>query len=378
MGDAVLNLAKKLILLPSISPNDSGCQNILIERLKLIGFNIEPMNFYNTKNFWAWRGSIGKTIMFAGHTDVVTPGDIDKWNFPPFSATINNGYLYGRGASDMKGALAAMIISVERFIKKKPDYKGRISFLITSDEEGNGKYGTKKVVSILKKRNEMVDYCILGEPTSEIRLGDCIKNGRRGSMCAHLKVQGIQGHVAYPHLAKNPIHQVIPFMQDLLRLSLNDGHGIFPSSSIQVSHILSGDKKNNNVIPGNLEIIFNIRFSIFLGISKIQDLIIELIKKYSFKFVINWTVNAIPFYSNPSVLYNMLSKIIFFYTKLNTKLKTTGGTSDGRYLSIISKEIIEFGLKSSTIHQVNECVGISDLIVLSKIYEDLLFHVFDD
>lgn len=375
MYNEVLNLTKKLINIPSISPNDFGCQDILIKRLVACGFTIELINFQDTNNFWAYRGS-GKTVTFAGHTDVVIPGLLEKWIFPPFSASIKQNYLYGRGASDMKGALAAMCIATEQFISEYPKHVGRLSFLITSDEESSGKYGTKYVVNKLKKRNEIIDYCILGEPTSEKLLGDCIKNGRRGSICAHLTIQGVQGHVAYPLSAKNPIFQVAKFIQDLQNLSLDKKNNALPASTIQITHISSGTKTDNNVIPGILKLIFNIRFNAFLNIETIKKKILELLQKNNLNYSIKWKLNAMPFLVSSNFLIEKISKSILKYTNINTTVKVTGGTSDGRYLQKISKEIIEFGLCNYSIHKINEHVKISELFTLSKIYKNLLIELF--
>ncbi|VFP87918.1 Succinyl-diaminopimelate desuccinylase [Buchnera aphidicola (Cinara piceae)] len=371
----VLNLTRELINIPSISPKDLGCQDILIKRLQLLGFNIKRINFKDTNNFWAWRG-YGKTIMFLGHTDVVPEGNISAWKTPPFTSTICDGFLYGRGAVDMKGSIAAMLVAVENFIKKNPNYIGRISFLITSDEESTGKYGTKKVVSILEKMEEKINYCLVGEPTSENILGDCIKNGRRGSLSADLTIYGIQGHVAYPHFATNPIHASSPFLVELSTLSLDEGNDFFEPTSIQISKIYSDNKCTINMIPGELKIFFNIRFNSLITEKMIINRIKQLLQKYLIKYSISWVCHAKPFISPPSTFCNILSDCIYNCTNIIPNIKTNGGTSDGRFIFHLANETIEFGLLNSTIHQVNECVNINDLLKLQNIYFDVLNKLF--
>ncbi|AEH39652.1 succinyl-diaminopimelate desuccinylase [Buchnera aphidicola (Cinara tujafilina)] len=376
MHSSTLKLAQELINIPSISPNDLGCQDILIQRLLRCGFTVELINLKDTKNFWAWKGVGGKTLSFAGHTDVVPAGSIKKWNFPPFCATIKDGFLFGRGAADMKGALSAMVVAVEKFLIKKPIYSGRISFLITSDEESSGKYGTKHVVSVLKNRKELIDYCIIGEPTSEYVLGDCIKNGRRGSMSAKLTIYGVQGHIAYPHLAINPIHQSLPFLSELSKLSLDHGNSFFLPSQIQISNIQISKKYSSNMIPGSLNIEFNIRFNGILIDQKIQEIILELLKKYLLNYSIKWTIHAQPFYSNTNFLSKIVSESIFFNNNIIPNVNTSGGTSDGRFICNIANEIIELGLENCTIHKINECISIKNLHLLQKIYERILDNIF--
>lgn len=373
---STLKLAQKLINIPSLSPKDLGCQDILIKRLTRCGFTVEPINFKDTKNFWAWKkgkkGLEGKTVTFAGHTDVVPTGFIESWDFPPFCATIRNGFLFGRGAADMKGAIAAMIIAVENFLIKKPNFSGRISFLITSDEESSGRYGTKKVVSILKKRQEVIDYCIIGEPTSKKILGDCIKNGRRGSMSAKLIIYGVQGHIAYPHLAINPIHKSLPFLSELSSLSLDKGDHFFLPSQIQIYNIQICHVYSSNMIPGSFQVEFNIRFNTILKEKKIQEIIRILLQKHSLEYSITWTVHAHPFFSDTSFLSKIISESIYYINNITPRISTSGGTSDGRFICQIAKEVIEMGLENSTIHKINEHVKIKNLFLLEKIYEYIL------
>ncbi|VFP81361.1 succinyl-diaminopimelate desuccinylase [Buchnera aphidicola] len=375
MYTEVLNLTKKLVDIPSISPKDLGCQEILIKRLKLLGFNIERMNFKDTNNFWAWRG-YGKTITFLGHTDVVPEGDIFSWKTSPFISTISNGILYGRGAVDMKGSIAAMLVAVENFIKNNPNHKGRISFLITSDEESTGKYGTKKVVSILEKRGEKFNYCLVGEPTCENILGDCIKNGRRGSLSADLTIYGVQGHVAYPNLASNPIHLSAPFLVELSTLSLDKGNDFFDPTIIQISKVFSENNYTTNMIPGKLKVFFNIRFSSLITKKMIINSIKCLLHKYSIKYSISWICHAKPFISLPGTFCKILSNCIYEYTHIIPTFKTNGGTSDGRFIFHLSDETVEFGLLNSTIHKVNECVNLVDLLKLKNIYFNILNKLF--
>lgn len=374
MFTKVVHLAQELINIPSVSPNDLGCQEILIQRLQSCGFYIERMNFKDTKNFWAWRGT-GKNITFLGHTDVVPAGNIHDWNTPPFLSTIKDNVLFGRGAVDMKGAISAMIIAVESFIKKKPNHKGRISFLITSDEESSGLNGTKKIVSILKKRNESIHYCLVGEPTSEKILGDCIKNGRRGSLSGNLIIYGKQGHVAYPNKSINPIHSSAQFLLDLSSLTFDNGNVFFEPASVQISKIFSEKNCTSNMIPGQLKIFFNVRFGSAVTKQKIINVIQQLLNKYSLNFSIDWQYHAKSFFSSPGLFSKILSNVIYTHTNNVPAIKTNGGTSDGRFMHNLANEIVEFGLLNSTIHQVNECVHVLDLLKLQNIYYDVLENI---
>lgn len=375
MYTKVLNLAQQLINIPSISPMDFGCQEILIQRLQSCGFFIEKMNFNDTNNFWAWRG-FGKSITFLGHTDVVPAGNLLNWKNPPFVSTVKNGILFGRGAVDMKGSIAAMLIAVENFLKENPNYNGRISFLVTSDEESSGKNGIKRVSSILKKRNERINYCLVGEPTSEKVLGDCVKNGRRGSLSAELKIYGKQGHVAYPELAHNPIHLSALFLLELSTLSFDKGNDFFEPTKLQISKIFSGKNYTTNMIPGELNVFFNIRFNPLVTEQVIMNIINELLIKHSLQHSISWKFYAKPFFSIPNNLCRILTNSIYNVTNITPVIKTNGGTSDGRFLFDLSDEIVEFGLLGSTIHQVNECVNVLDLLKLQNIYHDVLNTLF--
>ncbi|ABJ90537.1 succinyl-diaminopimelate desuccinylase [Buchnera aphidicola] len=371
MHTNVLNLSKKLINISSISPRDLGCQEILIKRLQLLGFFIERINLKDTKNFWAYRGK-GKTVTFLGHTDVVPAGSTRKWKTSPFVATIKDGKLFGRGSADMKGSIAAMLIAVENFIKKFPNHKGRISFLITSDEETSGKNGIRKVVSILKEKKEVIDFCLVGEPTSEKILGDCVKNGRRGSLSADLMIYGTQGHIAYPKLFLNPIHNSIPFLLDLSNLIFDKGNLFFEPTSIQISKIFSEKNCTLNMIPGELRVFFNIRFNTLVNKKKIIRIVENLLNKYLIKYSIFWTYHAKPFLSSSNFLLNLLTKCIYKHTNIIPKIKNNGGTSDARFIFNLTDKIIEFGLPNLTIHKVNEYVYINDLLKLQNIYYSFL------
>lgn len=367
---SVIELAQQLIRIPSISPEDLGCQDVIIERLKAIGFTIKQIHVNNTKNLWAFRGS-GQTLTFAGHTDVVSPGEYKKWNTDPFNPIISNGVLFGRGSSDMKGALSSMIIAAERFIKKFPNHKGRLSFLITSDEESNAVDGTIKVVEYLISKNDYIDYCLIGEPSSVSNVGDTVKNGRRGSITANLVIHGIQGHIAYPDLSDNPIHRGLPIILKILSVNLDDGNLFFQPSSINISNIRAGNG-SSNVIPGSLFVQFNVRFNTEISEIDIQSKINTILNKENINYSIKWFVAAQPFLSKKGLLFDAVEKSILFINKKKPILSTSGGTSDGRFISLIGSEILELGLINSTIHKVNECVKISDLQLLTVIYENVM------
>lgn len=369
----VIKLAKQLIKRPSVSPADEGCQEILIQRLKAIGFTIEPMNFADTKNFCAWRGE-GKTLTFAGHTDVVPPGDENHWDFPPFEPTIRNGMLYGRGAADMKGSLAAMVVAAERFITVNPNYIGRLAFLITSDEEAKATNGTVKVVEVLQAREERLDYCLVGEPSSSKCLGDVVKNGRRGSMTANLSINGVQGHVAYPHLAKNPIHWALPMLQELVSIQWDKGNVSFPSTSMQIANIQAGTG-SNNVIPGELFVQFNFRFSTELTESMIKQRVETLLEQYHLNYSIDWVVSGQPFLTEKGDLVDAVINAVRCYNGITPKLSTSGGTSDGRFIALLGAQVVELGPVNETIHKVNECVKAADLQLLSRIYQRIMERI---
>ncbi len=366
----VLKLSKKLIKCPSLSPHDKNCQAILIARLEAIGFNIETLNFYDTKNFWAWRGK-GRTLAFAGHTDVVPVGNLKCWHSPPFKPTIRDGMLYGRGAADMKGSLAAMIIAAERFIASKKHYQGRLAFLITSDEEGTAINGMAKVVETLIIRKEQLDYCLIGEPSSSNQVGDVVKNGRRGSISAHLIIHGIQGHVAYPQLADNPLHRALPVLNELLGIEWDRGNAIFPPTSMQITNIKAGTG-HNNVIPGEISVKFNFRFSPEIVDVLIKQRVEELLELHKLHYSIAWHLSGQPFFTKRGELLDAVVNVVEQYAKLTPKLLATGGTSDGRFIAKMGAQVVELGLVNATIHKLNECVKVADLQLISLMYQRIM------
>jgi len=367
---SITTLAQKLISIPSISPQDLGCQDIIIKRLCAIGFKIKIINCDNTKNFWAYRGT-GKTLTFAGHTDVVSAGEEQDWHTPPFKPVIRDGFLFGRGSSDMKGALSAMIVAAERFINKFPNHKGRLSFLITSDEESSAVNGTIKVVEYLMSKNDTIDYCIVGEPSSTSIVGDVIKNGRRGSITANITINGIQGHIAYPNLADNPIHKGLPVILKILSIKFDNGNQFFEPTSINIANIHAGDG-TNNIIPGSLFVQFNIRFSTETTEKEIQSQIINVLNKNNINYSIKWILSGKPFLTKKGLLIDTIIESILDFNQKKPILSTSGGTSDGRFISLMSPEVVELGLINNTIHKINECVKISDLQLLSCMYEDIM------
>lgn len=371
MDCPVIQLAKDLISRPSISPDDQGCQALLIERLKKIGFNVEEMPYGDTLNFWAHHGNSGETLAFAGHTDVVPAGDPAKWQTPPFTPTIINQHLYGRGAADMKGSVAAMIVAAERFIAKHPNHTGRLAFLITSDEEAKATNGTVKVVEALMQRNERLDYCLVGEPSSQSQLGDMVKNGRRGSMTANLTIIGTQGHVAYPHLADNPVHRATAFLQELVSTQWDQGNEFFPATSMQIANIQAGTGATN-VIPGEFFIQFNFRFSTELTDAIIRERVESMLARHQLKYELTWSLSGQPFLTSTGKLVDATVQAIHELTNRNTELSTSGGTSDGRFIAQMGAQVIELGPLNATIHKVDECVSVNDLQQLALIYERIM------
>lgn len=355
----------------------------MIERLQAIGFHIEPMNFGDTHNFWAYRQSakvgettisetkVGETLAFAGHTDVVPTGSESQWKNPPFDPIIDNGMLYGRGAADMKGALAAMVVAAERFVKAHPNHSGRLAFLITADEEASAVNGTVKVVEKLMARGEKLNYCVVGEPSSDQRLGDVVKNGRRGSITANLTVHGVQGHVAYPQLADNPVHRAIPMLDELVNTVWDRGNQFFPATSMQIANIQAGTG-SNNVIPGDLLVQFNFRFSTELTDLTIKERVEALLNKHQLPYSISWNLSGQPFLTPRGALVEAVIKAVQHYTDITPKLLTDGGTSDGRFIARMGAQVIELGPLNTTIHQVDECVKAADLQLLSRIYQRIM------
>ncbi|KTR99413.1 succinyl-diaminopimelate desuccinylase [Pantoea dispersa] len=366
----VIELAQQLIRRPSLSPDDAGCQAMLIARLEAIGFHVEPMHIGDTLNFWATRGQ-GETLAFAGHTDVVPPGDANRWISPPFEPSIRDGMLFGRGAADMKGSLAAMVVAAERFIAAHPNHAGRLAFLITSDEEASAVNGTVKVVERLMARNERMDYCLVGEPSSTEVVGDVVKNGRRGSMTANLTIHGVQGHVAYPHLADNPVHRAMPALNELVATEWDQGNEFFPPTSMQIANVQAGTG-SNNVIPGEFFVQFNFRFSTELTDQMIKDRVAALLDRHQLRYTLEWNVSGQPFLTSRGKLVDAVVNAVAHYNEIKPQLLTTGGTSDGRFIARMGAQVVELGPVNATIHKINECVKASDLQLLSRMYQRIM------
>ncbi len=366
----VIELAQQLIRRPSLSPDDAGCQAMLIARLEAIGFHVEPMHIGDTLNFWATRGQ-GETLAFAGHTDVVPPGDANRWISPPFEPSIRDGMLFGLGAADMKGSLAAMVVAAERFVAAHPNHAGRLAFLITSDEEASAVNGTVKVVERLMARNERMDYCLVGEPSSTEVVGDVVKNGRRGSMTANLTIHGVQGHVAYPHLADNPVHRAMPALNELVATEWDQGNEFFPPTSMQIANVQAGTG-SNNVIPGEFFVQFNFRFSTELTDQMIKDRVAALLDRHQLRYTLEWNVSGQPFLTSRGKLVDAVVNAVAHYNEIKPQLLTTGGTSDGRFIARMGAQVVELGPVNATIHKINECVKASDLQLLSRMYQRIM------
>lgn len=364
-----------LIQRRSVTPEDAGCQALMIDRLKALGFEIHNLRFEDVDNFWAIRGDNGPTLCFAGHTDVVPTGPEEYWQHPPFEPTIVDGKLYGRGAADMKGSLAAMIIAVERFVNEHPNHTGKIAFLITSDEEGPAINGTVKVVQWLQENNIPLEYCLVGEPSSTNHVGDVIKNGRRGSLGAKLTVKGIQGHVAYPHLAENPIHTAAPALAELSAEKWDDGNDFFPATSFQISNI-NGGTGATNVIPGEVDVIFNFRFSTELTEQDLRQRTEAILNKHNLTYDLEWNLSGQPFLTAEGELVEAAVNAIQSVTGKATELSTAGGTSDGRFIAPMGTQVVELGPVNATIHKVDEHVKAEDLNTLTDIYTDILKNLF--
>ncbi|MBE7372978.1 succinyl-diaminopimelate desuccinylase [Pseudomonas lopnurensis] len=370
-----LELACELINRPSVTPLDEGCQQLMSERLAACGFAVEPMPIEDVENFWAIRGSEGPVLCFAGHTDVVPTGPLQAWQNPPFSARIDEqGMLHGRGAADMKGSLAAMVVAVERFTADHSDHKGRIAFLITSDEEGPAHHGTKAVVERLRERGQRLDWCIVGEPSSTTLVGDVVKNGRRGSLGGTLTVRGQQGHVAYPHLAKNPIHLAAPALAELAAEHWDDGNAFFPPTSFQISNLNAGTGATN-VIPGTLEAVFNFRFSTESTVEQLQQRTAAILDRHGLDWSVDWALSGLPFLTEPGALLDGVAKAIRSVTGRETTPSTSGGTSDGRFIATLGTQVVELGPVNATIHQVDEHILASDLDLLTDIYYQTLVNL---
>jgi succinyl-diaminopimelate desuccinylase len=369
-----LELAKSLISKASVTPDDKGCQSIMIERLKKIGFEIHPLKFGDVDNFWATRGNGGPLFAFAGHTDVVPAGNEDAWNTKPFEPTIKDGFLYGRGAADMKGGLASMVTATENFVKENPNHNGTIAFLITSDEEGVAINGTVKVMDYLKENNQKIDFCLIGEPSSTNITGDVIKNGRRGSLNGEINVQGQQGHVAYPHLAQNPIHLIAPALSELCKQEWDNGNEYFPATSFQISNVHSGGGVTN-VIPGEAKVMFNIRYSTETTKEELKSKVHEILDLHKLDYSVDWSHSGYPFLTPKGELVSACISAVKETKEITPELATSGGTSDGRFIAQEGTQVVELGPVNATIHQVNESVLIQDLEDLSRIYSKVLTKI---
>ena len=375
MSDSpVLALAKDFISRQSVTPEDAGCQDVMIERLEKLGFKIETMVFEDTTNLWARRGTEAPLFVFAGHTDVVPAGNLDKWHTAPFEPTIIDGYLHGRGAADMKGSLACMIVAIERFLAEHPDHKGSIALLITSDEEGPFINGTTRVIDTLEARNEKIDMCIVGEPSSTHAVGDVVKNGRRGSITGDVNIKGTQGHVAYPHLADNPVHRAMPALAELAATTWDNGNAYFPPTSFQIANLSAGTGASN-VIPGEFHVQFNFRFSTELTADDIKRKVHSVLDAHGLDYELTWTFSGHPFLTDEGSLLDAVVEAIEEVNHKKPELLTTGGTSDGRFIARTGAQVIELGPVNATIHKVNECVKVADLEKLTDMYQKVMEKV---
>jgi succinyl-diaminopimelate desuccinylase len=372
---ATLALTEALIARASVTPDDQHCQRIMTERLSALGFACETIESNGVTNLWAVKrgaaGTEGPLLAFAGHTDVVPTGPLEQWSSPPFEPAHRDGVLYGRGAADMKTSLAAFVVASEEFVAAHPQHRGAIAFLITSDEEGPATDGTVKVVEALQARGEKMDYCIVGEPTSSATLGDCVKNGRRGSMSGKLVVKGVQGHIAYPHLAKNPVHLLAPALAELVAEKWDDGTDYFPPTTWQVSNLHSGTGASN-VIPGHADVLFNFRFSTASTVEGLQARVHAILDKHGLEYDLTWSVSGLPFLTPRGALSNALEKAILDETGVTTELSTTGGTSDGRFIARMCEQVVEFGPPNGSIHKIDEHIEVKFIDPLKNVYRRVL------
>ena len=369
-----LELTKQLIARPSVTPDDQDCQKLIAERLRAIGFEVEHHRFGEVDNLWARRGKQQPLFVFAGHTDVVPPGPVEQWQHDPFTPTISGSTLYGRGTADMKSSIAAMICACEKFIAENPDHNGSIAFLITSDEEGDAIDGTVKIVELLQLRNENIDWCLVGEPTSTDTVGDVVKNGRRGSLSGTLKIIGTQGHIAYPQLADNPIHRLAPALNELVNEQWDNGNDFFPPTSFQISNINAGTGANN-VIPGYVDILFNVRFSTEITEDQIRDRIERILDAHELKYELVWALSGNPFLTPGGELIDATKAAIKQVRKFDTELSTSGGTSDGRFIAPTGAQVIELGPVNASIHKIDENIDIDELEDLTRIYHEILVQL---
>ena len=377
MNSDTVELCRALVQRPSVTPLDAGCQQLLAERLQALGFTLEPMQFGDVSNLWARLGNTAPLLVFAGHTDVVPTGDEAHWSVPPFSASIVNGHIVGRGAADMKGSIAAMLTAAERFIARTKTLNGSFAFLITGDEEGPAVDGTARVVNALVDRREIIDYCLVGEPTSTTTLGDTIKHGRRGSLGARMRIRGVQGHVAYPHLADNPVHRTVPMLTELVAIEWDQGNQHFPPTTLQISNMQAGTGASN-VIPGELIVDFNLRYNTETSVDTMQQRVQALVRKHALDAQLDWRMSAEPFLTDAGSLTDAMQTAIKAVTGIHAALETGGGTSDGRFIAPTGAQVLEFGPLNASIHQVDERVSCDDLDSLSSIYEHLLEQLLGD
>lgn len=372
--EKTLQLAMELIARRSLTPDDAGCQEIMIARLEALGFKVERLRFGEVDNFWARRGDEKPLVVFAGHTDVVPTGPRERWHSDPFVPEVRDGHLYGRGAADMKGSLAAFITAIESFLQQHPRHQGSIGLLITADEEGPSIDGTAKVVDWLTARGEKIDYCVVGEPSSVETLGDVIKNGRRGSFNGKLVIHGKQGHVAYPQKALNPIHAAAPALTELVQTQWDQGNEYFPPTGFQISNIHAGTGADN-VIPGDLELLINFRYSTELTDTEIRARVEEILSRHRLRYTLTWKPPGLPFLTPAGKLVDAARAAIKLECGIETQLSTSGGTSDGRFIGPTGAEVVELGPLNATIHQINECVSVADLERLSRIYARMLIEL---
>jgi len=366
-----LELTADLLRRPSVSPEDHGCLDVIAARLATIGFRNERFTYDPVDNLWARRGSGHPVLCFAGHTDVVPTGPREEWRTDPFEPVVEDGVLYGRGSADMKSGLAAMVTAAERFVGKHPKHAGSLAFLLTSDEEGPSVDGTRRVMGVLEARGEKIDYCVVGEPTSHERLGDTIKIGRRGSLSGRLTVHGVQGHIAYPHLADNPVHGFAPALAELVARHWDEGNEFFQPTSFQVSNIAAGTGAPN-VVPGEMKVRFNLRFSTEQTVETLQHTVLGILDRHRVKYSLEWFVSGLPFLTPPGKLTDVVSAAVDDVTGIRPAFSTTGGTSDGRFIAPTGAQVVELGVANATIHKVNECVRVEDIDVLSQVYERVM------